>query len=104
MHDTYVNVSLKAKVDEETFYQNVDKRELARSIMKPPMEMSYPYRIEKKLIGGKINHIKLIPYELQRTYVLVAVTSEMYFYGGEAKQRKCPGCREYLDRYSHIQW
>ena len=52
MHDTYINVSLKAKVDEETFYQNVDKRELARSIMKPPMEMSYPYRIEKKLIDG----------------------------------------------------
>ena len=52
MNDIYVNISLKVKVDEYTFYQNVNKRELMRSIMKPPIEMSYPYKIEKKLIDG----------------------------------------------------
>ena len=43
-------------------------------------------------LGIKINLIKKIPFDLQRTYVLIDVTSEMFFYGEEARRRKCPAC------------
>jgi hypothetical protein len=54
-------------------------------------------------VGIKINLINKIPFDLQRTYVLIAVTSEMFFYGIE-RRRRCPACDEYIDRYSHIQY
>jgi len=39
----------------------------------------YPYKSDKR--KRKTSYLKLIPFRLQGTYLLVAVTSEMLFYG-----------------------
>ena len=69
-------------------------------MLKVSADEYYPYKSDKR--KGKTSYLKMIPYRLQSTYLLVAVTSKMFFYGQAL--RKCPCCQAQLERYSHIQW
>lgn len=98
--DIYDEVSYSNNVDEESYYDNIVKRELARSLMGIKGENNqYPYRKKAGLVF-KVNNLKRINPDLQRTYLLIAVTNEMHFYGEDRKL--CPACMETLKQYSHV--